>query len=320
MQRMLDQHPSISCGSESFILESLYQMERRRWIDLTVLGITQSEWRAHVRELFSWVQEQRARAKGKVRWADKTPTYALILDFIDDLYPDCQVIHVIRDPLDVIDSWRRRVGNRKARQAVQAWPEHIRAARAFRDTHSSDRYIEIRYEDLVSKPEKVMRPVVEWLGEPWDDGVLHLPPRKRARPLEPAERTRRQRARWLGNPIEDDSSESDTAESRDVTADAGSADSSDTSGNGKLPGSDTSTERGASSDDTPVSQDRWPFRADPNMIVSSSVGVGSRGKSLLVNAPYLIQLERIAGPLVRELGYGRPLTTYWEAVRSIRAK
>ena len=287
---MLDLHPNISCGSESFILESLHHMERRRWVALSNLGVTQAEWRSHVRDLFSWVQEQRAEAKGKVRWADKTPTYALILDFIDDLYPDCQVIHVVRDPVDVIDSWRRRVGNLQARQAVRAWPEHIRAARAFRDSHSADRFTEIRYEDLVAQPEKVMPPVVAWLGEPWDDAMLHLPPRKRARPLEPAERTKRQRARWLGNPVVDDTSE------------------------GGKP------DPGSASHDSPDPQGDWPRKVDPSTIVSSSVGVGSRGRSLLVNTPYLIQLERIAGPLIRELGYERPLSVYWEAVRNARSR
>ena len=150
MERMLDRHPSISCGSESFILESLYRIERQRWLELGYLGVTQAEWRAHVRDLFSWVQQQRADAKGKVRWADKTPTYALILDFIDDLYPNCQVIHVIRDPVDVIDSWRRRVGNLAAREAVRVWPQHVQAARAFGDAHPPDRYTEIRYEELVA--------------------------------------------------------------------------------------------------------------------------------------------------------------------------
>jgi hypothetical protein len=228
---------------------------------------------------------------GKVRWADKTPAYALILDFIDDLYPDCQVIHVIRDPLDVIDSWRRRVGNLQARQVVRSWPEHIRAARAFRDTHSADRYTEIRYEDLVAQPKEVMSPVVTWLGEPWHEGVLHLPPRKRARPLEPDERMRRQKARWLGNPIEEDSSESGISDS------------------------------GGASHDAPDTQNRWSFKTkDPNTIVSTSVGVGSRGRNLLVNAPYLIQLERVAGPLVRELGYERPLSVYWEAIRNARSR
>ncbi len=217
VQRILDQHPSISGGPESFILESLHHIERRRWVDLANLGVTQSQWRTHVRDLFSSVHEQRAQAKNKSRWADKTPAYALILDFIDDLYPDCQVIHVIRDPLDVIDSWRRRVGNIKARQAVHAWPEHVTAARAFGDAHSGDRYMEIRYEDLVAQPEKVMRPTMNWLGESWDDGILHLPPRKRTKPLEQSERTRRQRARWLGNPIEDDSSATLQADSAGVS-------------------------------------------------------------------------------------------------------
>lgn len=124
----------------------------------TVRPTSSSQRRANIRDLFSSVQEQRARVKNKTRWADKTPANALIPDFIDDLYPDCQVVHVTRDPLDVIDFWRRRVGSLKARQGVHVWPKRVTAAGAFGDAHSGDRYTEIRYENLVAQPEKVMRP------------------------------------------------------------------------------------------------------------------------------------------------------------------
>jgi hypothetical protein len=295
-------------------------MERRRWPDLTLLGVTQAEWREHVRDLFSWVHEQRALAKGKVRWADKTPSYALILDFVDDLYPDCQVIHVIRDPLDVIDSWRRRLGILPAHQAVRAWPEHIRAATAFRDTHSAERYTEIRYEQLVAQPENVMRPVVEWLGETWDEAMLHFPPLKRETPLPPAERVRRQTARWLGKPIEEDISGSGLAEPESGRGNSGSSSEFTADSHDDTEARDATHVDGSVPDDLHLRY-RWPsVRKDPNTIVSSSVGVGSRRGNLLLNAPYLIQLERIAGPLVRELGYGRPLSAYLEALRTPRTK
>src|SRR5580658_10523404 len=80
VKRMLDNHPHISCGSESFILEALYQLERKQWLALQTLGVTRSQWRDNMRRVFSDIQETRASKKGKVRWADKTPTYALILN------------------------------------------------------------------------------------------------------------------------------------------------------------------------------------------------------------------------------------------------
>ena len=76
----------------------LLDIENQRWNQLSLFGITQAQWHSQIRELFSWVHTQRAEREGKSRWVDKTPGYALILDFIDELYPDCQVIHLLRDP------------------------------------------------------------------------------------------------------------------------------------------------------------------------------------------------------------------------------
>jgi hypothetical protein len=121
---------------------------------------------------------------------------------------------------------------------------------------------------------------------------------------------RRRRARWLRNQIENDMSEGDNAENQSADSDTEKADSrSSADGPGRSTAKDAPDPRG-----------RWPTEANPSTIVSSSVGVGSRGASLLVNAPYLIQLDRIAGPLVRELGYERSLSAYWEAIRAARAR
>lgn len=201
LRRMVNAHPNLSAGPETHFLIVLKNIEVLRWNQLSLFGITQAQWHSHVRELFSWVHSQRAEREGKSRWVDKTPGYALILDFIDELYPDSQIIHLLRDPHDVVDSWRRRVGPVKAREAVKAWPEHVRAARAFRDKHSPDRFTEIRYEELVANPKDVMSALLSWLGEPWDEAILDLP---RARRDEPdAEGLQQRFEKWLGNPEEE---------------------------------------------------------------------------------------------------------------------
>ena len=171
---MLDSHPSISCGPETLFLEQMVKAEQNNWKRLSAFGISQAMWRARIRELFVWVHSQHAERQGKSRWADKSPGYTLILDYIDSLFPDCQVVQVIRDPRDVLDSWSRRWGPRRAHQAVRSWPEHVRAGRAFGRRHPGDRYTEIRYERLVKDPETTMRGLLDWLDEPWDQNVLHF--------------------------------------------------------------------------------------------------------------------------------------------------
>ncbi|MGO9344625.1 MAG: sulfotransferase family protein [Acidimicrobiales bacterium] len=259
VRTILNTHPNLSSGPETHFLASLAEIERSGWHQLWLYGFTQEEWHSQVRDLFTRVHTQLAEREGKPRWVDKTPGYALILDYIDQLYPDCQVIHVIRNPRDVIDSWRRRWGFKRAGHAVGTWSQHVRAARAFGDRHSADRYKEIRYEELVSTPKEVLVELLSWLHEPWDDDVLDL-----TRPT--SLRTKRRNAggmkerrdEWLGKSVR--------------------------------------TEPVLENEQARTGKKR-------SEIMSSSVGVGIRGQSRILNVPYFVQLELTCRDLVKELGY-----------------
>jgi Sulfotransferase family len=180
LRQLLDAHPNLSCGPETHFLGTMADIERNQWRQLALFGLSQAEWRSHVRDLFSWVHQRLAEEQGKTRWVDKTPGYALILDFIDQLYPDCQVVHVVRNPRDVIDSYRRRWGIKREWIGTQMWPKCVRAARQFGQEHPEDRYIEVRYEDLVRDPRKVMQELIAWMAEPWDERILESRPRTAA--------------------------------------------------------------------------------------------------------------------------------------------
>ena len=100
-------------------------------------------------QLFAWMHGRRAASVGKTRWTDKTPSYALRLPFINSLFPDCQVIHIIRNPLDVIDSLRRKDGFRYVYRNAQMWESHVRRARNVGTKQLGNRCFELRYEELV---------------------------------------------------------------------------------------------------------------------------------------------------------------------------
>jgi Sulfotransferase family len=180
MRAILNAHPHISCGPETGFLLGLNRWERRHPDTPARFGSSREEFHRQARALLDDLHESLAAVEGKQRWADKTPTHAIILDFIDALYPTCQVIHMVRDPVDVIDSERRKHGLQRARRTSADWPRHVAAARHFGQTHPPDRYLEIRYEHLVQDPEKVLRDMFAWLGEPWSSEVLefrtHRPP------------------------------------------------------------------------------------------------------------------------------------------------
>lgn len=173
LRLMLDSHPGISCGPETRFLEDLAKITTENWQRLSHFGFTKQYWLQSIAGFFDGVQSEYARRRGKARWADKTPRYALSLDFIDQLFPTCQVVHVVRDGRDVVVSHRHRFGYVPAVKAAEKWPRYIAAARTSGARLGPKRYHEVRYEELVADPEATMRRLLAFLGEPWDEAVLH---------------------------------------------------------------------------------------------------------------------------------------------------
>jgi len=170
---MLDSHPDISCGPETRFLADLARITTRDWKRMAHFGFDKDYWHRATAQFFDTIQRDYAASRGKIRWADKTPRYALILDFIDQLFPRCQVVHVVRDGRDVVASHRHRFGYVAAARAAEKWPRYIRAARRAGTRLGPERYLEVRYEALVADPKGTMQELLEFLGEPWDDAVLH---------------------------------------------------------------------------------------------------------------------------------------------------
>lgn len=172
LRLILDSHPSISCGPETRFLNDFGRLTNEHWDRLSLYGFPRSYWDARVAEFFSSFHQDYADRRGKVRWADKTPRYALSLDYINVLFPTSQIVHVIRDGRDVVASHRDRWGYVSAIKAVEKWPRYIDAACTAGVGLGCDRYCEVRYESLVTDPEGTLRSLLDFLGEPWDEAVL----------------------------------------------------------------------------------------------------------------------------------------------------
>ena len=172
LRLMLDSHGRISCGPESGLLADLSRLHKRNLGYMRNYRLPDEYWYGKFGEMFSSFKNDYARSKGKTRWADKTPKYALSLDYILKLFPTCQIVHVVRDGRDVVASHRDRWGYWSALKAVEKWPRYVRAARAAGAKLPPDRYFELRYEKLVGDTEATMRRLLDFVGEPWDADVL----------------------------------------------------------------------------------------------------------------------------------------------------
>ncbi len=169
---MLDSHPSIACGPETHFLVEMEHLVGRHWHRLERYGRDKDYWYAKCRAFFGDFQAEYAESKGKVRWADKTPAYAMHLPFVLALFPEAQVVHVIRDAHAVVASSLDRWGWRRAWEAPRHWLDSVEQARTAGADLSADQYLEIRFERLVGETEPTLRGLFAWLGEEWDPRVL----------------------------------------------------------------------------------------------------------------------------------------------------
>jgi len=174
LRQILDSHPRISSGHED---TSLYWIARTDnpllHPTLKACGYNDDEWYSNVRRLVEEPHIRYAESQGKTRWAIKAPENGLIIDYLDRLYPDCQIIHIVRHPRDVIASNRKKFGPNKTSLYGHRWVSIVRAAETLGPPLGPERFRTVKYEDLVTNPEPELRNLIEWLGEPWNEQVLY---------------------------------------------------------------------------------------------------------------------------------------------------
>jgi hypothetical protein len=117
-----------------------------------------------------------AEGAGKARWGDKTPHYVTALAKLGRAVPEARFVHMIRDGRDVALSTNRRLvelrGGRPvpAERMAKRWRHRILSAR--RVAAVADRYLEIRYEDVVLDTEPALRRVCEFIDLAFDPVML----------------------------------------------------------------------------------------------------------------------------------------------------
>jgi Sulfotransferase family len=105
-----------------------------------------------------------ARRFGKQHWGDKTPGYVLHMPVISGLLPEARFVHVIRDGRDVALSLMRTWwAPPTVADAARQWCDRIARARADA-AQFPDRYLELRYENLVRDPQRELANVCRFVG------------------------------------------------------------------------------------------------------------------------------------------------------------
>jgi hypothetical protein len=119
-------------------------------------------------ELFyRFVMEEYARAKGAIRFGEKTPKNVWYLRELLALFPNARLIEIVRDPRAVVAS---------AIKVPFASPDVITNAIKWkcdvRAGADSPGHYRIRYEDLTADPELELRRLCTFIGEAYDPRML----------------------------------------------------------------------------------------------------------------------------------------------------
>lgn len=116
-----------------------------------------------------------ARTQGARYFVEDSPWNLLFFDKILQLMPEARLVHVYRDPRDVIASCMHQVwAPSDPVQAAQWYRDLLARWREIRATIPDDTYIELSLESLVATPEPVLRRVCDFWNLPWHPSLLSV--------------------------------------------------------------------------------------------------------------------------------------------------
>lgn len=119
-----------------------------------------------------------AHLQGKTRYGDKTPVYVRFIPLLAQIFPEARFVHIIRDGRNValsIQEIGKRLGPKRYRNIGECaihWRGRVELGREAGRQIGSDRYLEVRYEDLVEDPERVVRTLCEFVDLEFHNEML----------------------------------------------------------------------------------------------------------------------------------------------------
>jgi Sulfotransferase family len=172
---MLDSHPNIAIPYETGFMRAYnahqfipFKWSGRNWAKR--LGWSRAEFDRELAAFYEKLFLRYMESNGKQRWGEKTPLHTWHVDDMARLWPDAQFVGVVRHPAGEVASCMTRFGHSFGRATYHYLRYTKEVAR--QAAHFADRFVILRYEDLVLRPEQSLRELLEWLGEPWSDHVL----------------------------------------------------------------------------------------------------------------------------------------------------
>lgn len=180
LRLMLDHHPEMSCLFDSDFLVMFYpecadapasRFARRlnaQW-HFRRSGLVFPESADSYQQVIDDFFRQRAATFGKPIVG---ATIHRAFRFLPDLFPDASYIHLVRDGRPVAASVVEMGWSGNTYCAAGRWREAVEQIEHLHKSVAEDRWLEVRYEQLVGEPQHQSSQICEFLGVPFSDQML----------------------------------------------------------------------------------------------------------------------------------------------------
>lgn len=129
--------------------------------------------------LFRAMMQAYAAKWGKARPAEKSCSHLRCAPTLIDHYPEAQIICIVRDGRDVVRSnlsapWGqgKRIG-----WFAREWIEALKTAETYQRSLPRNRFMCVKYEALMTCPERVLHRIMDFLNEPMETAQIQSSPK-----------------------------------------------------------------------------------------------------------------------------------------------
>lgn len=191
LRDLIRSHPRISIPPESHFIPHFYksygdpentdeaiQLGRRiiRFSRIHRWGLDITEGDFHdcrkYSEIVNVLFSRWATRENKPRWGDKTPHYVRNIETLLNIFPNAQILHIIRDPRAIsLYGSIHPSGPGNVYSAAKQWNQNVNAGRTAGAKLDKNSYLEIQYEKLLASPSETMGLVFRFLQESFPDNL-----------------------------------------------------------------------------------------------------------------------------------------------------
>jgi hypothetical protein len=159
-------------GTGTEFLDYFFKTASFRWLRVdparVLAGLPTPLPRERLPEAFAAVMREKAAQYGRPRYGDKTPSHSRFIGRILEDFPGARIVYIVRDPRATVLSM--------SQMPWAAASFYANAVFCELDWRHAKKYLDrmhlVRLEDLLADPEKQMRAILDFVGEPWDPAVL----------------------------------------------------------------------------------------------------------------------------------------------------